>query len=74
MTEMCWATGAHGDAGVTEMGFATGSIYSRNPGVDRYHLVRSHLISHLIIIYEIHNLSFPLLNSLVLSEIWCGST
>jgi len=39
MTEMDWATGAYGDAGVTEMGCAMGSIYSGDPGVDRSHLI-----------------------------------
>jgi len=34
MTEMDWATGAYGDARVTEMGCAMGSIYSGDPGVE----------------------------------------
>jgi len=32
MKEMGWATGANEDAGVTEMGCATVSIYSGSPG------------------------------------------
>jgi hypothetical protein len=35
MTEMGWVTGVHEELGVTEMGYAMGSIYSGNPGVDR---------------------------------------
>jgi hypothetical protein len=46
-----------GDTGMTEMSWATGSIYSGDPGVDRSHLVSSHLI---ILSYnELHTLSFP---------------
>jgi len=59
MTEMSWATGAYGDAGVTEMGCATGSIYSRDPGVDRSHLISS---------YHTTNYTLYLLLSLALSE------
>jgi len=40
--EKDWVTGAYGDAGVMEMGCATGSIYSGDPGVDRSHLISSY--------------------------------
>jgi len=50
MTKMDWAMGADRDTGVTEMGRATGSIYSGDPGVDSIALylvscVLYHLIS-----------------------------
>ena len=42
MMEMGSATAAYGDAGVTEMGCATGSIYLGDPGVDRFHIILSY--------------------------------
>jgi hypothetical protein len=38
---------AYGDDGLTEMGCASESIYSGDPGVDRSMLI-SHLVSHII--------------------------
>jgi hypothetical protein len=42
----------YGSTGMTEVDRAMGSIYLRDPGVDRHHLI---LLSY----QEIHNLSFP---------------
>ena len=42
----------YGDTGMTEVDWATGSIYLRDAGVDRHHLI---LLSY----NEINNLSFP---------------
>ena len=39
MTEMDWATGAEGDAMVTQMEGAPGMKYSEDPTVDRHHVI-----------------------------------
>ena len=42
MTEISWETAAYRDAGVMEIGCATRSIYLRDPGVDRSHIILSY--------------------------------
>jgi len=48
-TERWWV---YGDSGITEVDWATGSMYLRDPGEDRRHVI---LLSY----NEIHNLTFP---------------
>ena len=59
MLEMDWATGALRVPGVVEMDIVTGSIYLGGPGVDSFHHMLHHLISHPLIIYKLQTLLFP---------------
>jgi len=64
MTEMDRGTAAYWDAGVMAMGWATGSIYSRDPGVD---IISSGTISHLVSSYHTMNYT-PCLSNLSISR------
>jgi len=75
MTEMGWATGAYGDAGVTEMGYAMGSIYSGNSGGERSHTIFYDFISYLIsLLYSKYTIYLSNFWSHWLLPRLCGST